>query len=59
VVYTVVPPTKNLLAPATESREADTRPPVVVSATASVDEVDLKSSEISFKRGLKDAGGKE
>jgi hypothetical protein len=59
VVYTVAPPTKNLLAPDTDSRAADTRPPVVVSATASVDEVDLRSPEISVNRGLKEAGGKE
>jgi hypothetical protein len=50
---------KNLLAPDTDSRAADTRPPVVVSATASVDEVDFRSPEISVNKGLKEAGGKE
>jgi hypothetical protein len=48
-----------LLAPETDNSAADTRPPVVVSATASVEEVDFKSPEISVKSGLKEGGGKE
>jgi hypothetical protein len=58
-VYNVTPPTYHLLAPETDSRAAETRPPVDVSATEIVAPFELRSFEISLSSGWMEAGGKE